>query len=414
MIKVEDIFDQLSLSDRIKIMMKEKEILNKGEDIGVESTEIPDLNHLKEQLKGFELNKSEKGYERFEEIKKDVIGFIDFLIRLTKIPGSFEKIFNSASFEILQFKEGIISAKEIREDEILILEIDEIYAYDQKNKAFLNYIRSSLKGDIEDKIPFLLNSFYINLLENKNAIRDLCDNYLINLLVNFKIYLIDGLFPDLIDLYVKTNNLGINNKADLISNMIGHYENSLRKNKQLNCFQSFILGDIRFNICKKTSDHYAREIILVLKSKLKYYSRSKTDGEKQPKHGLIKEVSEFVNPPTIEKVQSEDPGEIPEFENIIEKCLRRVLEEKLDLIAREPEKELLSIDEAADFLGISKQTIYQHVHHRKIPHSKRGRRLFFRRSELNEWIDKGRKKTMPEIDEDVKKYMQGNRGLEDT
>jgi hypothetical protein len=33
---------------------------------------------------------------------------------------------------------------------------------------------------------------------------------------------------------------------------------------------------------------------------------------------------------------------------------------------------------------------------------------------LNEWIDKGRKKTMPEIDEDVKKYMQGNRGLEDT
>ena len=411
MIKVEDIFDQLSLSDRIKIMMKEKEILNKGEDIGVESTEIPDLNHLKEQLKGFELNKSEKGYERFEEIKKDVIGFIDFLIRLTKIPGSFEKIFNSASFEILQFKEGIISAKEIREDEILILEIDEIYAYDQKNKAFLNYIRSSLKGDIEDKIPFLLNSFYINLLENKNAIRDLCDNYLINLLVNFKIYLIDGLFPDLIDLYVKTNNLGINNKADLISDLIDHYENSLRKNQQLSCFQSFILGDIRFNICKKTSDNYAREIILVFKSKLRFYRKFNKENKELAIHDFKTELPGQAIQPTIEKDQPESPGKIPEFEKIIENCLRRVLEEKPDLLVKDPEKEILSVDEAADYLGLSKQTVYQHVHKRKIPHSKRGRRLFFRRSELNDWLDKGRKKTIPEIDDDVREYMKGNRDL---
>ena len=395
-------------------MMKAKEKTNKEEDANDEQIEKTDLNYLKEQINKFEVNKEEKGKERFDELKKNVIDFIDFLIRLKKIPDSFEKIINSASFEILQFKEGIISVKEIKEDEILKLDIGEILAYDQKNKAFIKYIRSNLKESIEDKIPFLLNNYYTILLENSFAITNISSNYLINLLVNFKIYLIDELFPDLVDLYVITNNLGIKNKADLISNMIGHYENSLKKNKQLNCFQSFILGDIRFNICKKTSDHYASEIILVLRSKLKYFSRSKTDVEKQSKHGLITEVSEFVNPPTIEKVQSEDPGEIPEFENIIEKCFRRVLEEKLDLVEREPEKELLSIDEAADFLGISKQTIYQHVHYRKIPHSKRGRRLFFRRSELNEWIDKGRKKTIPEIDDDVKKYMQGNRGLEDT
>jgi len=411
MIKVEDIFDQLSLSDRIKLMMEPKEKFKKGEDIDVEQSEKPDLNYLKKQLNRFELNKDEKGFERFEELKKDIIDFIDFFIRLTKIPDSFEKITNSASFEILRLKEGIISAKEIKEDEILILEIDEIYAYDQKNKTFIKYISSNLKENIADKIPFLLNNYYTNLLENRNAIKNLSSNYLINLLVNFKVYLIDELFPDLIDLYVKTNNLGIDNKADLISDMIDHYENSLRKNNQLNCFQSLILGDIRFNICKKTSDNYAREIILVFKSKLKFYRRFKKGSKEQTKHDLATEFSGHAIRPTIEIDQLEGPGEIPEFEKIIENCLRRVLEEKPDLLVKEPEKEILSVDEAADFLGISKQTIYQHVHKRKIPHSKRGRRLFFRRSELNDWIDKGRKKTIPEIDDDVSEYMKGNRDL---
>jgi len=411
MIKVEDIFDQLSLSDRIKLMMRSKEKFNKGEDMNVESIEKPDLNYLKEQIKKFELNKNEKGIERFEELRKNIIDFINFLIRLSKIPDSFEKITNSASFEILQFKEGIIAVKEIREDQILTLEIGEILAYDQKNKAFLKYIRSNLKENIADKIPYLLNNYNTNLLENRHAIKKLSSNYLINLLVNFKIYLIDELFPDLIDLYVRINNLGIDNKADLISDMIDHYENSLKKHQQLNCFQSFILGDIRFNICKLTSDNYAREIIMVFKSKLKFYKRFKKESEEHAKHDLTTESSGLAIRTIIERDQSESPGEIPELENIIENCLRRVLEEKPDLLVKEPEKEILSIEEAANLLGISKQTIYQHVHNRKIPHSKRGRRLFFRRSELNDWIDKGRKKTIAEIDDDVREYMKGNRDL---
>jgi predicted DNA-binding transcriptional regulator AlpA len=52
---------------------------------------------------------------------------------------------------------------------------------------------------------------------------------------------------------------------------------------------------------------------------------------------------------------------------------------------------------ASRITGKAIPTIYSLVHQRLIPHSKRGGDLYFSRSELEEWIRSGRRKTRAEI-----------------
>ncbi len=53
------------------------------------------------------------------------------------------------------------------------------------------------------------------------------------------------------------------------------------------------------------------------------------------------------------------------------------------------EKELLILEEAAEYTRLAKQTIYDYVHKDKIPHLKIGKKLVFRVTELDKWIDCG-------------------------
>lgn len=52
---------------------------------------------------------------------------------------------------------------------------------------------------------------------------------------------------------------------------------------------------------------------------------------------------------------------------------------------------LMILPEAAEFLNLSKPTIYRHVSARSIPFHKQGSRLYFIEAELLEWIKSGRK-----------------------
>lgn len=47
---------------------------------------------------------------------------------------------------------------------------------------------------------------------------------------------------------------------------------------------------------------------------------------------------------------------------------------------------LLSIEEASEYLNIPKTTLYQYTSQRKIPFSKPGRRLLFRKSDLDAFV----------------------------
>ncbi|HPS50912.1 MAG TPA: helix-turn-helix domain-containing protein [Bacteroidales bacterium] len=90
--------------------------------------------------------------------------------------------------------------------------------------------------------------------------------------------------------------------------------------------------------------------------------------------------------------------------------------DKLDSIERlllsqnntpQPEEDkLLTIREAAEILHLSVPTIYGLVQRSEVPVCKRGKRLYFSKQELIEWIMSGRKKTNSEIHAEADDYIR--------
>lgn len=62
-----------------------------------------------------------------------------------------------------------------------------------------------------------------------------------------------------------------------------------------------------------------------------------------------------------------------------------------------PADEIGGLDLAVEITGLARRTIYKLTHRREIPHRRVGGRLYFRRSELEQWIDAGRRKTAAEV-----------------
>jgi excisionase family DNA binding protein len=60
--------------------------------------------------------------------------------------------------------------------------------------------------------------------------------------------------------------------------------------------------------------------------------------------------------------------------------------------------QLLTITQAGEILSLSVPTIYGLVSRKEIPVSKRGKRLYFSKFELTDWIKAGRKLTTNEIE----------------
>jgi excisionase family DNA binding protein len=64
-------------------------------------------------------------------------------------------------------------------------------------------------------------------------------------------------------------------------------------------------------------------------------------------------------------------------------------------------KKLLSLDEAAIYLGLPKNTLYQLTSQRRISFLKIGKRNMFEEEVLIEWARSKRKKTRKEIEEEL-------------
>jgi excisionase family DNA binding protein len=93
-----------------------------------------------------------------------------------------------------------------------------------------------------------------------------------------------------------------------------------------------------------------------------------------------------------------------DFQHISE-VLPKVME-RLDQIYQNTLKSsrpFLDLDQASQYLSISKYTIYSFCSKRQIPHYKRGRRLFFAKEELDSWIldRKNRFKSHQEIEREA-------------
>src|SRR5205085_11600024 len=88
--------------------------------------------------------------------------------------------------------------------------------------------------------------------------------------------------------------------------------------------------------------------------------------------------------------------------------VRQLLREELEaffaqhpLIENFDEDEIGGIELAEKITGLKVPTIYGLVADSKIPHMKRGKKLYFSKNELLGWIRQGRRKTQEEIESEA-------------
>lgn len=88
------------------------------------------------------------------------------------------------------------------------------------------------------------------------------------------------------------------------------------------------------------------------------------------------------------------PGEL---EALIQQSVRKVINEG-KMQPPEGSKEILSITEAGTYLNLAKQTLYGFTSKNLIPFIKRGKKLYFRKSDLDRWLMQGKQLTKEEIE----------------
>jgi len=84
------------------------------------------------------------------------------------------------------------------------------------------------------------------------------------------------------------------------------------------------------------------------------------------------------------------------------------LDQKLDAILA-ASKDMLTTDEAANYIGISKGYLYKLMAKRKIPFSKPNNKLaFFDKKKLNQWLRQNPQKTKAEIEAEATDFIHLN------
>ena len=81
-------------------------------------------------------------------------------------------------------------------------------------------------------------------------------------------------------------------------------------------------------------------------------------------------------------------------------------------VSSQPEPDrLLTVDQCAEFLNLSKPTIYGLISRREIPFMKRGKRCYFSKTELFDYLKEGRRKTAKEIKEEAEETLSKKGGV---
>lgn len=89
----------------------------------------------------------------------------------------------------------------------------------------------------------------------------------------------------------------------------------------------------------------------------------------------------------------------------IQEALQPFLNSKLNRLGEYPDPMSVNLDTICKMYGWKKPTVYGWVHDRSIPHSKAGKRLYFNVADIEEWIAKGRRKTIREIEDEATGYL---------
>ena len=89
--------------------------------------------------------------------------------------------------------------------------------------------------------------------------------------------------------------------------------------------------------------------------------------------------------------------------------LKRLLIEKQEQTPTEQPEQLLTVQEAAQFLNLTVPTIYSKVSKGELPVMKRSKRLYFSSTELMAYLKEGRKKSNAEIEQEAEAYLSNNK-----
>lgn len=101
------------------------------------------------------------------------------------------------------------------------------------------------------------------------------------------------------------------------------------------------------------------------------------------------------------------PDIIGELYAKLDKIEKLLQESKVNRIT--VDDELLTISDASNLLKLSVATIYTKVCRNEIPANKKGKRLYFYRGELLNWIKSGRIKTITEIQQEAEAKFYSNK-----
>ena len=86
-----------------------------------------------------------------------------------------------------------------------------------------------------------------------------------------------------------------------------------------------------------------------------------------------------------------------EFKEFLKSAIREVLHEDLKN-TKSDIPDTLNIKEAASFLKLKINTLYEKTSQKSIPHFKKGNKLYFYKKDLEEWIKAGKVKTKDEME----------------
>ena len=95
------------------------------------------------------------------------------------------------------------------------------------------------------------------------------------------------------------------------------------------------------------------------------------------------------------------------LEPIIDDCVPRALNKYFNELKFDHpvSNDVFDVSGAMAYLKLSKSAIYKLTMERQIPHYKMGKRLYFKKEDIDEWITKGKVKTQDEINAEADAYL---------
>lgn len=89
-----------------------------------------------------------------------------------------------------------------------------------------------------------------------------------------------------------------------------------------------------------------------------------------------------------------------ELESLIHTTVRKAISEQPERQANQQDT-ILSVEQASKYLNLAKQTLYGFTSKNEIPFFKRGKKLYFKKSDLEQWLLEGKQKTLKEIQQEA-------------